>query len=100
MMSLHLDPVDRTNGQANAYREEVNHILRSMDPKLSEHDFRIVQGPTHTNLIFDVLIPYDCRYTSAEIKKKLDDELASQATKVNTVIVFDHDYTESPSEGD
>ena len=94
MMTLHLDPVDTTNPVCNAYRDETSRILHEMDPNLSMHDFRIVSGPTHTNLVFDVMIPYECKYTKEEIQKRLDEELTKQATQIYTVITFDHEYTQ------
>ncbi|MCH4266759.1 MAG: cation diffusion facilitator family transporter [Solobacterium sp.] len=93
IMTLHLDPVDYSDPETAAYREEVLRALEHIDPKLSMHDFRVVPGENHTNLVFDVLIPYDCKYNKEQIHQRIDDELSTNASKLYTVINFDHAFT-------
>lgn len=94
MMTLHLDPVDYSNPQVNAYRTEVTEILRDMNEGLSMHDFRVVFGISHTNLVFDILMPYNCQDSEEVIKDKIDSQLATNHPdmKLYTVITFDRSY--------
>ena len=55
---IHMDPVVTDDPEVAALKEKVTAAVRDMDPALSIHDFRVVAGPTHTNVIFDLLIPY------------------------------------------
>ncbi|NCB32977.1 MAG: cation transporter [Erysipelotrichia bacterium] len=96
IMTLHLDPVDYSDPQTAAYREEMLRILNEIDPQLSMHDFRVVPGVSHTNLVFDILIPYDCSLTREIIQPKIDDALSNNATTLYTVINFDHAFTTNP----
>ena len=49
---------------------KINNIIRSIDERISMHDFRMVTGNTHTNLIFDVVVPFKFRLTDDELKEK------------------------------
>ena len=53
----------------------------------------MVSGPTHTNLIFDVVVPFECKLSFDDIRKQINDQLSSQKKKWYTVITFDRDYT-------
>ncbi len=99
-MTLHMDPIDISDPQTNAYREEVMHILHSIDPKLSMHDFRVVYGQTHTNLVFDVVIPFGCTHSSQEITDRINSALSNQVQKLYTVITFDHEFTSDADQED
>lgn len=94
MMTLHLDPVDYSNPQVNAYRNEVTEILRKMNDGLSMHDFRVVFGISHTNLVFDILMPYNCKDSEKTIKNEIDRSLSENhpEMKLYTVITFDRSY--------
>ena len=58
MATIHMDPVSCDEAVAEK-REEVAALLRTIDQRISLHDFRMVEGPTHTNLIFDAQVPFD-----------------------------------------
>ncbi|MGM9942176.1 MAG: cation diffusion facilitator family transporter [Bulleidia sp.] len=96
MMTLHLDPVDYTNPLVNGYREDVTRVLRELNCGLSMHDFRAVTGPTHTNLVFDILMPFCCKCSEETIRKTIDETMAKihPETKIYTVITFDRSYIE------
>lgn len=55
---IHMDPVIINDSQINQLKKQVISIIKEIDPVLSIHDFRIVTGPTHTNIIFDLVIPF------------------------------------------
>ena len=93
IMTLHMDPTDYSDPETAAYHEEIMRILRDIDPQLSIHDFRVVPGQSHTNLVFDVLMPFACTHNGPEIKQKIDEEMAKKATRIYTVINFDKPFT-------
>ena len=66
--TIHMDPVVTNDETVNALREMTTEILTGIDERLSMHDFRVVAGPSHTNLIFDVEAPFECKLTDGEIK--------------------------------
>jgi hypothetical protein len=54
-----MDPVVSNDHQVSDAKQAVKNVLRTIDPDLTMHDFRMVTGPSHTNVIFDVVIPFD-----------------------------------------
>jgi hypothetical protein len=63
-----------------------------MNLHLTLHDFRIVQGPTHTNVIFDVVIPGDCPKTEDEVRTEVEDLVRTSGENFYPVIQLDHSY--------
>ncbi len=92
MMTLHLDPILLDDPLVQVYQKEIKDILNKIDPTLSIHDFRIVDGPSHTNLVFDILIPYDCSISKKEIEDKINTSLKEHDKRLYAVITFDHEY--------
>ena len=87
---IHYDPVVIGDEELEHMRTKVQQILTDYDNRLSLHDFRLVPGNGHTNLVFDVAIPYDVYNKKKEIKAYLDEELAKRKEgKYYTVITFD-----------
>lgn len=86
---IHMDPICNKDAETIAYREEMNIFLKTLSEKLSLHDFRIVKGPTHTNLIFDVLSPYDCPISDEELLAILKRHIASLDGNFYGVITLD-----------
>ena len=56
------------------------------------HDFRVVKGNSHTNVIFDVVVPFDCKNSQADIRKIVNDKLATFDKTYYAVIEFDIDF--------
>ena len=75
--TIHMDPIVTNDETVNALRERTTMLLCSIDERLSMHDFRVVSGPSHTNLIFDIEAPFECKLSDAEIKQKVAAGLAS-----------------------
>ncbi|MBP0990208.1 MAG: cation transporter [Oscillospiraceae bacterium] len=69
--TIHMDPIDTDNPLTLELREKVTDIVKNIDPQLSIHDFRVVFGPTHTNLIFDISVPHKFRLTTKEITEEV-----------------------------
>ena len=87
---IHYDPVITDDPELNRMRHLVTAILKVKDPRLSIHDFRMVPGEGHTNLIFDVALPADLQSEGPQIQKSLENALndLGQGTYY-TVITFD-----------
>lgn len=92
VMTIHMDPIETDDKLTNEAKELVIKIINEIDPSLSIHDFRIVHGETHTNLIFDILVPYEIKLDNDAIKGMIDEKLSHEETKYYTVIVFDREY--------
>jgi cation diffusion facilitator family transporter len=71
-ITIHIDPVAVGDPLTDQLKAEVKAELAKISPDLKFHDFRIVRGPTHTNIIFDVLLPYDEKVTQDVIMKSLE----------------------------
>ena len=67
-------------------------LAARISPDLTIHDFRITAGPLHTNLIFDVVVPYDVKLSDEEVKRRLTGMLQEQDPRYRTVIQVDHSY--------
>ena len=88
-MSIHYDPVVTDDEEVNLARKRVLEILAEIDLDISMHDFRMVTGPEHTNLIFDLVVPHRCPACNGEVKEKIDTALNSGERRYYTVITFD-----------
>lgn len=88
---LHMDPVKVNDPETELYREKVVKAIHQIDPKWGFHDFRIVSGPTHANLVFDLVIPFEEKYTQEEIEEMLLKHIESDK-KIYLVLTIDHPY--------
>ena len=87
---LHYDPVVTDDPEQDRIRGIVEDILHAEDTRISVHDFRIVRGKGHTNLIFDAALPPERMKDKKEIKRRLDEALAAlEETTYYTVVTFD-----------
>lgn len=89
LMTIHMDPIEVDDQLTNNTKKLVNKIINSIDPALHIHDFRIVSGESHTNLIFDLVVPFECKYSHQQLKQRIDDLLSKENINYYTVIVFD-----------
>ena len=87
---IHYDPVVTDDPDLNRLRSRVEALLAREDPRLCIHDFRMVPGTGHTNLVFDVTIPTELESRRRELQAMLEDTLsAEEETAIYTVITFD-----------
>ena len=87
---LHYDPVVTGDAELDRLRELVLQLLQARDPEITIHDFRMVRGKGHTNLIFDVALPARLMPERKQIKKDLDAALAKSLEGIYyTVVTFD-----------
>lgn len=92
-MTIHMDPMEVDNEQINFCREKLLKITAHLDSRLTVHDFRIVSGETHTNMVFDLVVPFDCKYNNAQLKELIDAALKGEDMDYYTVITFDRDFS-------
>lgn len=91
-LSIHMDPIEIDNEELNQLNEIIKNKLKELDPSLSMHDLRMVKGYTHTNIIFDVVIPFDTKIEKEKIFNSLLDSAKSINPLYELVINFDIDY--------
>ena len=87
-----MDPVCINDPFTQNLKQIALDVLSSIDEALSLHDFRTVIGPTHTNLIFDVVTPYRYQYTDEQLRKIISDELKKVDPSYFAVIEVDKKY--------
>ena len=90
---IHMDPVDTKNERLAELREETAGVVRALDGKLSMHDFRMVPGKHRTNLIFDLLVPYDFRLTDEEVRTAVRTEIETRHPDCRCIIQIDKSFT-------
>lgn len=88
-MTIHMDPVDRTDEQVMEYGRLIGEIVKSLDERLSIHDFRLISGESARSAVFDLEAPFDCSYTDEQIKFYIDSTLAERGESIYTAITFD-----------
>lgn len=88
-MTIHMDPVDTDDAEAGALKERAEKALAATGEGLSLHDFRLVRGATHTNVLFDVEIPFGCKTTLDEVKALMEKEFADDGTVYYFVLSAD-----------
>ena len=91
--SIHMDPVVRDE-RTQALRDQVTAIAKGIDPRLSIHDFRITAGPIHTNILFDVVVPYGFRLSDSQVRAGLCTGVKELSDRYFPVIQVDHSYVE------
>ena len=77
-------------------RSQVEQVVHDLDPALSIHDFRMTPGPIHTNLIFDIEVPYGFRLTDRQVSTEVAWQLKKLSPRYYPVIQIDHPYIKSP----
>lgn len=92
-VTIHLDPVANDDELTRSLKERMIDILHTISPELSLHDFRVVPGPTHTNLIFDVVVPFGVQIAFSEIRERIDDSIKTMDDGIYyAVISFDRPF--------
>lgn len=89
---IHMDPIDTKDERVNELRATVAEIIGQIDAGLSMHDFRVVFGEHRSNVIFDVVVPFD--YTGADtLQHEIEQRLQAVAPQFFVVITVDRDYS-------
>lgn len=92
-ISIHMDPILTDDERTNRLKKLVSEITSEISQEISIHDFRIVDGPTHTNIIFDAVLPYGLKMSDEEFKSAVDKSLKEKDKRYFTVITVDKNYT-------
>lgn len=91
--TIHMDPIVTDDKEVLEMKQKVKRIVLETDDSFSMHDFRMVKGPTSTNLIFDVSVPSGCKKTDNEILNKLKEKIRELPGSIYyPVIQIDHEY--------
>ena len=91
--SIHMDPVATDDLFTMQLKDKVEAILHAYDERLSLHDFRVVAGPTHTNVIFDIVVPYQYIRSDGEVRRTIQELIHCFDNSLYAVIQIDHSYT-------
>ena len=90
---IHMDPVVMDE-RTIALRDQIEELAKTIDPSLSIHDFRITAGPLHTNLLFDLLIPYQCPLPPDVVRACLTQEIKNLSDRYFPVFHIDRSFVE------
>ena len=90
---IHMDPIDTENEKTAALRSMVEKTLREIDESIRFHDFRVVHGDSHTNLIFDILLTDSLIHREKELIEEIKNNVKQLDSSLNCVIKADMDYT-------
>lgn len=91
---IHMDPIAANDETVQTLRHTVETALRQLHPAVTVHDFRTVSGPTHTNVIFDMVVPYDLKDEDSVLVKQAQALISALDDRLFAVIQVDRAYTE------
>ena len=92
VVTIHMDPIDTKSPEVAALREKTSQILANLSDRLTFHDFRITKGETHTNIMFDVVVPFDVKLKEQEVIDYLNTEFKKINQYYFLVVKIDRDY--------
>ena len=91
-LTIHMDPVVIGNERVDNLKELIKSTIHDLDGCLEIHDFRIVEGTTHTNILFDCVVPYEKEYTVNDIVNYLREKIKPEDEKYYYVVEIDRPY--------
>lgn len=94
MATIHMDPIASNDEYTMQLKKQIQEKIKSIDAGFSIHDFRIVQGDTHTNVIFDMTIPHKCKVSNDEIYVSAKEKIREINPKLIPVIQIEKSFTE------
>lgn len=89
---VHLDPIDISDENLASAKEFIKNVVFNISEKLTVHDIRLVPGVTHTNIIFDIVVPLDFHIKNDELVKMINENVKSERPDCNCVIQIDKPY--------
>lgn len=90
---IHMDPIINDDEEINQLKKNIALLIKEIDSEMTLHDFRVVKGPTHTNVIFDVVAPYCLPFKDEELKQIISGKILEKFPCHFAVIEIDRDYT-------
>lgn len=89
---IHMDPVVVGDPTVTALHQQVAALVKTIDPRITIHDFRMVPGQTHTNLIFDAVIPFDERLTRQQVAERVRQMVSEMEGDYRAVVKVENSY--------
>lgn len=89
LSTIHMDPIAVNNPETDQAKALVKQAMGRIDERITIHDFRLVRGQTHTNLVFDISVPYEIKLTDGELKARAVAEITALNEAFNPVITVD-----------
>ena len=89
---IHMDPVVVGDPTVTALHQQVAALVKTIDPRITIHDFRMVPGQTHTNLIFDAVIPFDERLTRLQVAERIRQMVSEMEGNFRAVVKVENSY--------
>lgn len=94
---IHMDPLVTDDPYVNELHSFVKDIVEKLNPSITMHDFRVVKGSTHSNLIFDVSVPFEYKPSDTQIRDEIAAGVSEHDSTLYTVITIDRTYIPSTS---
>lgn len=91
---IHMDPIVTDDTEVDALRRQVAELARQVEPRMTVHDLRVVRGTTHTNLVFDAVLPLDAAITPAEAARRIREKVSELDGDYYVVVTVEHSFTE------
>lgn len=88
-MVIHLDPVIVGDARTDALHCKVQSLVTALYPTVTIHDFRVIWGVTHSNIVFDAAVPFSVKDSDAVITQKLEAEIQKLDPEYRTVVTID-----------
>lgn len=92
LLTIHMDPLDIHDEEANKLKEEIKLIVNNIGNELDMHDFRVVRKLSKSTILFDLVVPYNYKYTNEEIINKIEEEFFKKHNDYVFLIHFDNIY--------
>ena len=93
IICIHMDPVVTNDETVNKYKNFVAEVIKDYNEEFSFHDFRMVQGETHTNVIFDLVVPHSFANNKKQIAKDIKSLINAKQNNLFAVITVEHKFT-------
>ena len=95
IMTLHYDPIVTNDPEVHDLRHRISELVATIDPRITIHDLRVVPGPTHTNVIFDIVRPTDLALTEGELRDRAAELVCGIMPEAVCKITVDSSYVSS-----
>ena len=90
---IHMDPLEVDDALTAETRQKVTALVHCVDESINLHDFRMVTGPTHTNVIFDAVVPFGFRLSDEEVEEKIKTIVRTLDGNYFAVVNVERSYT-------
>ena len=89
---IHMDPISVNDEKVNSLKAQISQYASELHSGISIHDFRIVDGPTHTNVIFEAMLPYEAKITPPQLHTILCAYVRSTWPRHHPIVTIDRPY--------